>query len=561
MNTGKNGPADYGFGSVYNIPTPNTLPTGCDYFMPYPSPNGFENESTGGDNLNGGVPKFVYQTNAGDPDAGDPFDVNANTLDIRPPSFVQLSDAAIYHAFHDYWLNSPQAATPWFLAVSFVGTHDITSFPWAFGLASNLNGQACGTGPNDFGCCSNGATVGFYPPPIGGWTDNYISTNIISFNALPLLYNANSNPPPNWNNSESPESLPYGSAGGKPGLQDAFQRGVNKQSGTINTDYGWNTFLNYYYWLHRSADILIGLVVHDIRSQFPYGEGHDPIIIFTSDHGDFGGSHSLHSKGGPLYDEVMNVPLLIHTHNQAGYYTRPFLCSSVDILPFVYSISLGNESWRSNPNDMVSYLNNRESIFDSVLSNAADSRRLAPYTNYGGFGATGGQLPFVLHTCDEFSSATDNTGNSAPSHAIAFRTLDNSVVYYDSNTGTNFYGGGKLGIYTNWLGCTTYPDTSDSSKTPPQFEYYDYYSNNYGELGNNAFNSPWIWNSNSAGLYLNSYNNIMAQELYHIDPKFQNAFNNAFNAYMDYLNDAGFQGGGDSCAYNVGLINYMAPPA
>src|ERR1035441_9744497 len=32
----------------------------------------------------------------------------------------------------------------------------------------------------------------------------------------------------------------------------------------------------------------------------------------------------------------------------------------------------------------------------------------------------------------------------------------------------------------------------------------------------------------SAGVYLNSYNNIMAQELYRIDPKFQNAFTTAF---------------------------------
>ena len=65
------------------------------------------------------------------------------------------------------------------------------------------------------------------------------------------------------------------------------------------------------------------------------------------------------------------------------------MCSSVDILPFVYSLALGNESWRTNPDDIVSYLNNRESIWDSILHGNADSRRLAPYTNAGGFGATG----------------------------------------------------------------------------------------------------------------------------------------------------------------------------
>ncbi|MGA2591767.1 MAG: hypothetical protein ABSH32_17785 [Bryobacteraceae bacterium] len=34
-------------------------------------------------------------------------------------------------------------------------------------------------------------------------------------------------------------------------------------------------------------------------------------IVFTSDHGDYGGSHGLHAKGGGLDEEVMNVPLFV----------------------------------------------------------------------------------------------------------------------------------------------------------------------------------------------------------------------------------------------------------
>ena len=556
-STGKNGPNDYGFSSAYCIPTPNT---GSPYPIGYPSPNGTEGEGAAGDNLAGLVPKFTYNTAA-----GDPFDVNAGTLNIHPKTgYTQLSDAAIYHAFHDYWL-SADVARPWFLAVSFVNPHDMTSFPWAFGLASNLNGQACGTGSgDDFGCCSNGVTTGYYPPPVLGWQENYLG-NTIGFNGLAYLYsNANSQTmtPADWNNNDAPENLPYGSDGGKPTLQAYYENATDLKSGTINTRQGWYTFLNYYYWMQGSVDTLIGKVLQDIWTQYPIGSASEPIVIFTSDHGDYGGSHYLHAKAGALYDESLNVPLIIRVRNQTGALERDFMCSSVDILPLIYSASLGNESWRTNPSDIVSYLNNRESIWDAVYNNLnnTDARRLAPYTNYGGFGGTGGRLPYVLHTTDEYPSAhIPGTETLAPSHAIGFRTVDNSMVLVSD--GMNFYGGAKLGMYTSWLPCTTYPNTASVDiTTAAQFEFYDYYppANNYGETNNDAFSAGWAWNSQTAGVYLNSYNNIMAQELYHIDPKIQSAFNTAFSVYMDYLNSIS-AGGGTSCPIQTGPSNVLPP--
>jgi hypothetical protein len=180
----------------------------------------------------------------------------------------------------------------------------------------------------------------------------------------------------------------------------------------------------------------------------------------------------MHSKAGALYDESLNVPLMIHWRGQVGTVQRNFMCSAVDLLPFIYSLALGNESWRSNSNDMVSYLNNRESIFDAIMYGNADSRRLAPYTNHGGFGHPGGMLPYVLHTTDEYPKAEDpSTGNPTPSHAIAFRTADNTVVFCDSNTGMNVFGGGKLGMYTSWLPCTTFPNAAATDNAhAPQFE-------------------------------------------------------------------------------------------
>ncbi len=80
------------------------------------------------------------------------------------------------------------------------------------------------------------------------------------------------------------------------------------------------------------------------------------VVIFLSDHGDFGGSHSLHTKSGALYDEAINPPLYVSFGSQRATYTstdgstaklRPSLCSSVDIFPLLLTLAIGDNSWRT----------------------------------------------------------------------------------------------------------------------------------------------------------------------------------------------------------------------
>jgi hypothetical protein len=106
----------------------------------------------------------------------------------------------------------------------------------------------------------------------------------------------------------------------------------------------------------------------------------------------------------------------------------------------------------------------------------------------------------------------------------------NTAVVVNQQAAGNLYGGGKLGMYAFWPNCSTYPDTSQDI----QFEFYDYSnSSNYGEVGNDAFYGTLpTWNAAGAGIYLNSYNNVMAGELYNIYPAIANAHSNAFTAYM-----------------------------
>ena len=58
-------------------------------------------------------------------------------------------------------------------------------------------------------------------------------------------------------------------------MQAYFQNQINLASGDINTLTGWNTFLNYYYWLHGSFDTLVGLVLNDLSiGVSPYSSYH-----------------------------------------------------------------------------------------------------------------------------------------------------------------------------------------------------------------------------------------------------------------------------------------------
>ncbi|MGB8879793.1 MAG: sulfatase-like hydrolase/transferase, partial [Solirubrobacteraceae bacterium] len=537
---GQNGPADYGFSNPYCLPT-NSSSSPFPHL--YPSPNGLDNEGTAGNTLGNSSgtwsmrSSFVYNTMV------DPSSIIDNALAISIPTEPtnQLNDPAIYHAFRSYWLAYPPTGGPWFLAVSFINPHDIGGFPWSYGLAST--GYGCG--PTDtFGCASGSANAGYYPPPKLGWNDTGShSGELIQFNGLAYasIYNSSSPIPTDWNWPDDPNVQPYNCTGtsfGKPDFQSYYEEGfINTSHGTINSEDGWQQFLNYYYWMHSAVDALVGLVITEVESM----SGNPPVVIFASDHGEYGGSHSIHGKEGPLYDEVVNVPLLIRWPGQEAPVSRDFVCSSVDILPFIYALALGNErSWRTDSSDIIAYLSGRESILDAIHSSTATQRRLAPYTNAGGPGASGGLLPYVLHTCDEFIKASAlPCGVEAfpPTHIIGFRTVDNTVCVSEQATG-NFYGGGKLCMYDNWQPCSTYPNTA----APIEFEYYDYYRGNYGEEGNNAFDGL-SWNADGAGVYLNSYNSIMADELYNF-AGITGAHANAFAAYETYLNNScsGFSG-------------------
>jgi hypothetical protein len=523
---GADGPSDYGFNSTYSIPTTN--PLNKIFPSTFPSPNGVLNGGASGDFIDAStlasghdVPNYGYS----------PLPLQYYNNAVMPLALTELNDAAIAGAFGD-WLgwasgnlnggynNNVGLSTPWFCAVSFVNPHDICNFPWGYALVPTPPLFTFETGSH------NQVTgTGYQPPPVTSSNTAYPGTNtaqtmeILSF---PNIYLNNNNLPPGGGNNAYWNYEVLGN--NKPGLQYYFQYYLAQTTGNIQspgnynasnnnwpTPTAWGMFLNYYVWLQSCVDYQVGQVLGSLSTSgltTPAGLYQSPfnnntLVIFTSDHGDFAGSHGLHDKGNALYDESLNVPLIISyptsrnaTKVNAQPYLIPYACSSVDLLPFLYAQALGSDTgWRNNSGDMVYYLANRESIFDAVYyyNNAnydyphpgVQHRRISGislHNNTTGSNAWQLYQPFVLHTTDEIPVA--KLTYPQPSHAIALRTIDQTELNTSAAPffGQNSYGGGKLGIYNFWDtvdavgqdGPIVLFNTNSGQSNSTQFEFYNF---------------------------------------------------------------------------------------
>ena len=500
---GSNGPGDYGFtaGSL-NSPKDASLA----------SPNGFVNEGCDGYN------NSPYGSGTPTP---------AAVLPQLQTPFPMLNDAAIANWFINKWLPNAPSSQPWFAAVSLINPHDIADFPCGFGLAGTPN----------FGAATSPSPYGYQPPPPTGSPFNPAQPDqyIPPLNAS--LYPQSGSLPAQWSGGDDPLSQPYGvknaNGWGKPGLQASFSARVNYADGPVQNAAGWMTFLNYYFWLQSCVDYHIGRVLNSLNAS---SFASSTIIMFTSDHGDYGGSHNLHTKGGALYDESINVPLYISFPRMRPPFApaitgriRPFVCSSVDIFPLLYTLALGNSAWRNNPADPYNYLSGRECILDAILSTAPQQRRLSPFPNSNGVG----YQPYILHTTDEYPTATiPGTTTAQPSHAIAYRTVDTTVT--TAAGGSTFYGGAKLGMYSYWPCGATTPDPAK----PQQFEFYNYTAGNFGEIGNSALTSPTQLDALPTQ-YLSAYNSAAPTELYVQYSQVQSAAQTAKTTYFGFIKTLG----------------------
>jgi arylsulfatase A-like enzyme len=259
-------------------------------------------------------------------------------------------------------------------------------------------------------------------------------------------------------NFETPDDL---RRRGKPQLQIDYMNfmsplltGVLSYSGP-DVAARWARCLDMYLWLQQQVDAQIGRVLDKLASRPEIDR--NTVVVFTSDHGEFGGSHGLRGKGAAAYDESIRVPLYIRDPHRrltpkTGD-TRPQLTSSVDLAPLLLTIGYGGNGWRAD--SRYSYLAGRADL-SAIAGNAAARGR-----------------PWIAHVTDDMSVEematllkSPNTRavfgmpelpttipTSAPNHIVAVRTSD-----------------AKLSMYSYWKSGGMDIDTS----RPIERELYDY---------------------------------------------------------------------------------------
>ncbi len=306
-----------------------------------------------------------------------------------------------------------QPSSPWCATVSLVNPHDICGAP-AWLQTSPFPPTAVPSQPV------------YFPPPSG---------------SPPSFY---TNQPSPWNY----ENLP--TVPNKPSLQVSYFNYLNKNYGTVSN---WVTYLNQYFWLQNFVDQQVGLVLNALASS---AFANNTIVIFLSDHGEYGGSHDMRTKGFSVYDESIRVPLYVQFPGQTGSIPMNQMCSGVDFFGLICDLATGGSGqWRLAYPDLA----NRQSMWSFLYNNSAETR-VAP--------APVG-IPYVLHTFDDAPQFTNG-------HIVCLRTKLNVSAGQI---------GAKLAFYSNWNACSVVPNSS-----APNPEFYDYNpntTNNTSELGNDYF--------------------------------------------------------------------------
>jgi arylsulfatase A-like enzyme len=272
------------------------------------------------------------------------------------------------------WLNAQSGTTPWCTTVSFINPHDITQY---------YNGTNTVPGENN--------------PP------NVISQMPANFQTIKHI-------------------------AAKPQLQLAFLKKIEKEYGTLphsgpGYQTPWLRLLNTYLYCQQLVDQQIGPVLNALASS---AYANNTIVIFTADHGEYGGSHGLHDKAGAAYEESIHVPFYVRNLGEADAgSSRSQLCSSVDVVGLLLSLATSSEAWRSA---------------HPYLANRAPMARILRDPSTAG-------RDYILHTTDEpfalETKSSDPYDADIPVHLIGYRTTAAKLGLY------SFWNDGSIDIVTN----------------------------------------------------------------------------------------------------------------
>jgi len=210
-------------------------------------------------------------------------------------------DPLIRGQFTDWLTARPAGGNPWCATVSFVNPHDIAWYPrWTRGV----EGEAM-------------------PPSV--------------YKNLPSNY----------------ETRVGRAERNKPEMQYRAMQIANELFGIMPNNRAnqrlWTKLLDTYLAVQHLVDIEINYVLKALKNS-PFAD--NTIVVFTSDHGEYGGAHGMRGKGFAAYDEGQRVPLIVKDPTggwtqQTGV-TRPQMVSSVDLAPLMLTLATGSNDWRGD---------------------------------------------------------------------------------------------------------------------------------------------------------------------------------------------------------------------
>jgi arylsulfatase A-like enzyme len=266
-------------------------------------------------------------------------------------------DPKIAHDFAS-WYHEEGRGEPWCTTVSFVNPHDIA---WWYVWTDRV------------------------PPEVG-------SRRTVS------------RMPPNY---ETPELLLERK---KPRLQRSLQDTAAASFGAVpftgpEAKPIWLGFLDLYTKLQREVDRHVGYVLDTLDSRPEVAA--NTVIVFTSDHGEYGASHGLRGKGAGAYDEAIRVPLIVKDRRgvltSAPQRLRTQLTSSVDVAALLLTIGSGSNDWRNDSHY-------------SQIARRADLARILAEPEAAG-------RDYALYATDETVTeyAVEPYAANAPLHVVAMR--------------------------------------------------------------------------------------------------------------------------------------------
>ncbi|MCM3763692.1 sulfatase-like hydrolase/transferase [Neobacillus niacini] len=369
-----------------------------------------------------------------------------------------------------HWLKGYDHANPWCTTVSLVNPHDVQWFPeWT----KDVPGEKC-------------------PPPIKEFHE-----------ALPANFER-------W-----PEALFLQN---KPTAQAAWALICDKVFGEMpyhghDFEELWFQLLDLYYLATQYVDRQIKRVLRALKKS-KYAD--NTIVVFTSDHGEYGGANGLRGKAFAVYESSTHIPLYVKDPtgmfmppDQAGT-TRDGLTSHVDILPLLLTFASGNNKWRDQP--QYAQWSGRADLASMLGSRCAKGRNYILHTSDEDIPEEGPKLgiPYCDTLISQVQLPEPLPRRPIPTHVIGYRTKY-----------------AKLGVYSRWT-----PGTIQITTDGQEYELYDYAKYGTDEVTNNAPGGPMPEPELFADLY-QQLKDAVATELRRPLPRFLQPVQR--QAIADYL--------------------------